>query len=585
MIGEWLSSKDRWLACLWMLCGCGFAIAGDLPPRAADAVPGRAFAERVAGLSLVDREREVRAQFTAGNAPAFWRKFVDVKVARVIDGDEHTAVWRVAPEYLAIGSDDDFFLAPVTPLTAQTLADALDCALPTRRMVDDIYAAAAVKLTPSPLPPGPAMTTVPVFLEHNETVRRQRALETPSAGSLVAGHKKDIVLTPQLAGAPGKVAIYGWHRADGTAIQPLYLGHTAAWVDYSHGARFVQRALMVDGTPTTIDAVLADPKLAALLSDEGPFAPPRYAEPIAMPGEQVTELTFEPGVRAVMNAPAVLREAMPLRLVLYAAPAGNSIEQTFGRRIEPGEDWHFDIQHIAAQTRWLRRNADDADLVVVCLQCAQKSWPAWRKESDSDNRRIPQIVDALRQRFAGRDVQIVLSGHSAGGSFVFGFIDGLEAIPANVTRIAFLDSDYAYSAAKDHPAKLAAWLHGGTLRSLCVLAYYDSIALLDGRTFVSEEGGTWGRSHAMQRDLAAAFSFEEKPGADLQRFIALDGRVQFLFRENPAREILHTRLVEWNGFIHSMLTGTALEEKDYRWLAPRTYGEFIMPTQPVSAPQ
>lgn len=557
-------------ASLGVLCGQLFS-ERVVPTRAADALPGKAFAKGIAGLSLGEREREIRAQFSAGNVPAFWGNFVEVKVTRHIDGEEHTAAYRVAPEYLAIGSDEDFFLAPVTPRTAHALAEMVDCALPTRRMVDDIFAAATVKLPPAPLPPGPTMTTVPVFLEHNEIVRQQRAAAKLSAGKLVAGHKKDIVLSPQLAGAPGKVAIYGWHRADGTAIQPLYLGHTAAWVDYSHGARFVQRALTVDGKATTIDAVLADPKLAALLSDEGPFSPS---------GEVVTELTFESGVHAVMNAPATLREGKPLRLVLNAAPAGNTIEQTFGHRVEPGDDWHFDIQHVAAQTRWLREQGSDADLVVVVLQCAQKSWPAWRKQSDPENHRIPQIVDALRLRFAGRQVELVLSGHSAGGAFIFGFIDGVSAIPAAVTRMAFLDSNYAYRAEKDHAAKLAAWLAADPTHRLCVLAYHDSIALLDGKTFVSDEGGTWGRSHAMQRDLAASFLFKEETVDMLRRFSALDGRVQFLLRENPERKVLHTRLVEWNGFIHAMLTGTVREEKGYRYLGPRAYDAFIFRPSP-----
>lgn len=254
------------------------AAAGELPPRPPGASAGSKFAESVAAMSLAEREVEIRAQFSRGNVPRFWRKFVEVKVVRTIDGRECTAAYRVSPDYFAIGSDEDYFLTPLSPSMAQALADTLNCALPTRRMVDDIYAAAALKLTPSPLPPGPAMTTVPVFQQHNETVRRQRAalLVAHPAGVLVAGHKKDIVLTPQLAGAAGKVAIYGWHRSDGTAIQPLYHGHTASWVDYSHGARLVQRILTVNGKATTIDAVLADPALAALLSDEGPFRLPRY---------------------------------------------------------------------------------------------------------------------------------------------------------------------------------------------------------------------------------------------------------------------------------------------------------------------
>ena len=54
-----------------------------------------------------------------------------------------------------------------------------------------------------------------------------------------------------------------------------------AWIGgrgwtYSHGTRFVRRKMTVNGTATTIDAVLADPKLCALLSDEGPLRDYRY---------------------------------------------------------------------------------------------------------------------------------------------------------------------------------------------------------------------------------------------------------------------------------------------------------------------
>ena len=555
------------LAALLSLCS-----AGELAPRAADAISGSEFAKRITGLPLADREAEVKAQFLAGNVPGAWRKFIKVTVTRRIAEVAHTAIYSVAPDYLAIGSDADFLLMPVTPGTAEVLAGSLECTLPTRLMVEDIHRAAAVKLAPAPMPPCPEMTTVPVFLQHNETVKQQRTGQ--SAGGLTSGHKKDIVLTPLLESAPGKVAIFGWHRTDGTAIQPLYAGHTASWVDYSHGARFVQRAMTVDGKPTTIAAVLADPVLCELLSDEGPYRLPSYTA-TGFPGEQQTEVTFDPGVRAVINSPAVLHRDKPLRLILYAAPAGNTIEQTLGRRIKPDDDWHFDIQHLAAQTRWLRQHCDDADLVVVCLQCAEKFWPAWRKARDPDNRRIPEIVAALRARFAARKVEIVLSGHSAGGSFIFGYLDGVTAISSDVTRIAFLDGNYAYSSAKGHDAKLSRWLKGRPSRYLCVLAYHDSIALLNGKTFVSEEGGTWGRSHAMQRDLAGAFPFTTSQGDGFERFTALDGRVKFLLRENPERTVLHTRLVEWNGVIHAMLTGTALEEKDYRYCGPRVYDSLI----------
>jgi hypothetical protein len=55
--------------------------------------------------------------------------------------------------------------------------------------------------------------------------------------------------------------------------------------------------------------------------------------------------------------------------------------------------------------------------------------------------------------------------------------------------------------------KLAEWLSGGADRYLSVLAYHDSLGLLDGKRFVSDNGGTWGRSHAMLDDLSAHFAF------------------------------------------------------------------------------
>jgi hypothetical protein len=242
----------------------------DLPPRAPDAQGGSAFARSIAGLPLKEREERILAEVKAGNVPAFLRRLVPVTVTR----GGIKATYHVAPDYLAIGSDGDYFLAPMTPFTAQKIADLLGCTLPTPRMVDDIYVSAKIKMTPSPIPPSPAMTTVPVFLRHDETVRNGRGQEP--LGVLVAGHKKDVVIANKVFAATGKVAIYGWHKPDGRPIQPLYTGHTAAWVDYSHGIRLVGRKMVVDGKETTIDEVLANPTLAPLLSDEGVMKRTRY---------------------------------------------------------------------------------------------------------------------------------------------------------------------------------------------------------------------------------------------------------------------------------------------------------------------
>ncbi|MEI9865358.1 MAG: hypothetical protein WDN00_12565 [Limisphaerales bacterium] len=200
-------------------------------------------------------------EITAGNVPDFLRQFQPVTVTNANAGRTNIATFFVAPDYLAVGDDGDYFLTQMTPMTAQRIADRLDCALPTRKMVDAIYAAAEVKLAPSPIPPSAVMTTVPVFAQHNSMVHVQRAefLKLHPLGALVAGHQKDLVITPMLADAPDKVAIYGWHQTNGVPIQQLYLKHAATWVDYSQCVRFVRQAMTVNGQSTTVAQVLTDP--------------------------------------------------------------------------------------------------------------------------------------------------------------------------------------------------------------------------------------------------------------------------------------------------------------------------------------
>jgi hypothetical protein len=542
-----------------------------LPPRPPGAETGTAFAARVAALDVEKREAAVLAAVAAGNVPAFWRHFVPVRIG--------AAVVHVAPDYLAVGDDGDYLLLPLRPATAQALADRLECVLPTPKLVDAIYQAAPLHLSPRPIPPSAAMTTLPVFAAHNALVQTQRQAELAAypLGTLVAGHKKDVVITPRLALQPDRLAIYGWHRGLRDPIQPLYLGHAASWVDYSHGIRLVQRVMTWDGVPTTVEAVLADATRSATLSDEGPLVQTRYGgRALAVfprLAEKTEEQRLEGGIRVGWNLPEPLDPAKPVQLVIYAAPAGNSIEQTLGHRVAAGDDWHFDIQHIAAQTRWLRTRLTDRQVVLACIQAEEKSFVLWRRKHADYPARCVAAVDTLHARFPS--ARLVLAAHSAGGSFVFGYLDGMEQIPSDVERVVLLDSNYAYDGARGHATKLATWLTGPAQPRLCVLAYQDYLALLDGKTFVSEAGGTWGRSQAMLRDLAAFFPITRHDEGGLQRHGALDQRVEFLLKENPEKAVLHTRQVELNGFIHGLLSGTLQVGRDYVYLGPRVYSDLI----------
>ena len=250
----------------------------DLPSRPANALTGAEFAKRITSLDLIEREKEIFTQITSGNVPDFLRKLCPVVTVNLAVGKTNSATFYATPDYLAIGSDEDYFLTPISPNTAQRIADVLNCSLPTPKMVNEIYAGAEVKLAPAPIPPSDAMITVPVFSNHNAIVRAQRAqqLKAHPLGALVAGHQKDVVISAKLASAPGKVAIYGWHQTNGVPIQPLYLKHIASWVDYSQCVRLVQQNMLVNGVTKTVAGILADPALAGLLSDEGAVPNPRY---------------------------------------------------------------------------------------------------------------------------------------------------------------------------------------------------------------------------------------------------------------------------------------------------------------------
>ena len=57
------------------------------------------------------------------------------------------------------------------------------------------------------------------YLHHQRLIEEQ--LAGHPRGELVAGHKKDLVLTNRLWWRRDRVAIYGWHQGRGQPIQPL----------------------------------------------------------------------------------------------------------------------------------------------------------------------------------------------------------------------------------------------------------------------------------------------------------------------------------------------------------------------------
>jgi len=302
--------------------------------------------------------------------------------------------------------------------------------------------------------------------------------------------------------------------------------------------------------------------------------------------ELVTTLTLLDGVTVHINAPANLaaRVGRLTRLVFYALPNGNTIAWTVGRQVGPADDWHFGIQHIGAQTRHVRRLVPDENIVVVYLEAPGRSWPAWRGRHGAEAPRLAlDLVTSVSQRFAAWQPRIELTAHSGGGSFLFACIDAGEEIPAEVRRLVFLDADYGFDAAAGHGRKLARWLGAADGHVLAVAAYDDREVLWQGRPLVGPTGGTW---RATQRMLAAL----EREGDGLTSSVhdglvevrGFRGRFRAMLHPNPQRRILHTVLVERNGFAWGLLVASPAEAAAPPFFGEPAYGQFIAPG-PLSA--
>ncbi len=251
--------------------------APGIPARQAGALTGSQFMDATRGLSRAAREVRIREELLAGNVPDFLRRLCPIGAGSGLSGAVGGAarlVVQVLPDYLALGTDADFVRIPMGGPTAQAVADAWGYRLPTRKLVNLIYRQATVKLTPIPLPPTSQMMSNEWIETHQARVEAQRRGQP--LGALTAGHKKDVVSTGLLRSRPGKVAIYGWHQADGSPIQGLSTVHEATYSDYSHGVRLVHPDCTLDGAPARLVDVLSHLVDSALVSDEGPIGDVRY---------------------------------------------------------------------------------------------------------------------------------------------------------------------------------------------------------------------------------------------------------------------------------------------------------------------
>ncbi|MBQ7791823.1 MAG: hypothetical protein IJ377_06010 [Rikenellaceae bacterium] len=282
--------------CAVALCSATTAIAGDVRygsngklhkasmpvPALADkptaTLAGSDFMRRADTTSFWVLEDLIVETVTAGQVPDALRHFRKITFSTpVVDSVEilrkkHKVEMWVLPDYVAIGTNDDFVRMPMGPLAAQRIADALDCTLPTPFLVDRIAEASEGHVDIFPFRPLGNRNSQPiVFQDSNNAINAQFKAYGYEFGQFISGLKKDIVLTYKimtLTEYERNVAIYGWHHPDGRAQQPLFVRHGNFYVDYSHGVRLIYNKVKIDGVEYNIREILQSPELFRLLSDE-----------------------------------------------------------------------------------------------------------------------------------------------------------------------------------------------------------------------------------------------------------------------------------------------------------------------------
>ena len=232
-------------------------------------------------MPLVLREEAIVEECIRGNIPEWLRHGVQIDIKSADkNGTVHQVTFWALPDYLAVGSDADFFRLPMSPLSAQRIADAWDASLPTPQMVDIIYERSYCKLDPFTYKPrGHRSEEVDLFYDHSKVINAQQFASGTPYGTFTAGVKKDIVICDRLPDTSrvNHVTIYGWHTLDGKPIQPVTNLHSNNYIDYSHGVRLVAQTVLVDGAVFRLEEVLAHPRYYTLLSrDPLPLVKPHY---------------------------------------------------------------------------------------------------------------------------------------------------------------------------------------------------------------------------------------------------------------------------------------------------------------------
>lgn len=241
-----------------------------IPQRQPNASAGSDFCQSIVTLGPTQqRDDLILNELAAGNMPDFMRNLATI----TITSGSNTLIYYVTPDVLCVGSDSDFIRTPIQAKTAKRIANQFYCILPTKKMCDQIWAAADLKLNPDPNGPpyNEVMQMVPAFVSHNTKVQNQIANRPYT---LLTGHKKDLIFDKALLINKSCISIYGWFYTNGIPIQgprPNSSSHAIAYCDYADCIRLIYLEGYLNGNVVKIADIINDPVHSNLINDEGPF--------------------------------------------------------------------------------------------------------------------------------------------------------------------------------------------------------------------------------------------------------------------------------------------------------------------------
>jgi len=115
-----------------------------------------------------------------------------------------TCVVKAACDYLAVGEPDDYLRLPLTPGTAQRIADLFGMLLPTKKIATELWRQAPLKATPQPQVPNKGADLDQYVASDRATEAKERWPGVPEVGEIcdfiLADSKRAICMARARAG-------------------------------------------------------------------------------------------------------------------------------------------------------------------------------------------------------------------------------------------------------------------------------------------------------------------------------------------------------------------------------------------------